>query len=101
MLDLVLDAPYYIDKEWFEADTGNRLMTRWDGTKVPVESVARSWWSNSSNRSAAFSSAGTVTIPAAYTRANSNGSYTAYHTGAGNHGTLVHHKHMEDNMVSL
>ncbi len=87
LLDLVLDAPYYIDKEWFEADAGNRLMTRWDGTKVPVESVARSWWSNSSNRSAAFSSAGTVTIPAAYTRANSNGSYTAYHTGAGNHGT--------------
>ena len=87
LLDLVLDAPYYIDKEWFEADAGNRLMTRWDGTKVPVESVARSWWSNSSNRSAAFSSAGTVTVPAAYTRANSNGSYTAYHTGSGNHGT--------------
>ena len=87
LLDIVLDAPYYIDKEWFEADTGNRLMTRWDGTKVPVESVARSWWSNSSNRSAAFSSAGTVSVPAAYTRANSNGSYTAYHTGSGNHGT--------------
>ena len=87
LLDIVLDAPYYIDKEWFEADTGNRLMTRWDGTKVPVESVARSWWSNSSNRSAAFSSVGTVSVPAAYTRANSNGSYTAYHTGAGNHGT--------------
>ena len=87
LLDLVLDAPYYIDKEWFEADVGNRLMDRWDGTKVPVESVARSWWSNSSNRSAAFSSVGTVSVPAAYTRANSNGSYTAYHTGAGNHGT--------------
>ena len=87
LLDIVLDAPYYIDKEWFEADTGNRLMTRWDGTKVPVESVARSWWSNSSNRSAAFSSVGTVSVPAAYTRANSNGSYTAYHTGSGNHGT--------------
>ena len=87
LLDIVLDAPYYIDKEWFEADTGNRLMTRWDGTKVPVESVARSWWSNSSNRSAAFSSAGTVSVPSGYTRANSNGSYTAYHTGSGNHGT--------------
>ena len=87
LLDLVLDAPYYIDKEWFEADVGNRLMDRWDGTKVPVESVARSWWSNSSNRSAAFSSAGTVSVPAGYTRANSNGSYTAYHTGSGNHGT--------------
>ena len=87
LLDLVLDAPYYIDKEWFEADVGNRLIDRWDGTKVPVESVARSWWSNSSNRSAAFSSVGTVTIPAAYTRANSNGSNTAYHTGSGDHGT--------------
>ena len=87
LLDIVLDAPYYIDKEWFEADVGNRLMTRWDGTKVPVESVARSWWSNSSNRSAAFSSAGTVSVPSGYTRANSNGSYTAYHTGSGNHGT--------------
>ena len=87
LLDLVLDAPYYIDKEWFEADVGNRLMDRWDGTKVPVESVARSWWSNSSNRSAAFSSVGTVTIPNGYTRAKCNGSNTAYHTGYGYHGT--------------
>ena len=43
LLDLVLDAPYYIDPAWFEADAGNRLTTRWDGTTVPVESVARSW----------------------------------------------------------
>ena len=52
VLDLVLDAPYYIDPAWFEADAGSRLTTRWDGTKVPVESVARSWWSDASQRSA-------------------------------------------------
>ena len=87
ILDLVLDSPYYIDSAWFEADSGNRLMTRWDGTKVPVESVAREWWSDASKRSAAYSSAGTVTIPSGYTRANSNGSNTAFKTGSGFHGT--------------
>ncbi len=89
LLDLVLDAPYYIDPAWFEADAGNRLTTRWDGTTVPVESVARSWWSNSSQRSSEFASAGTITSSSItnYTRAGSNGSNTAYHTGAGNHGT--------------
>ena len=89
LLDLVLDAPYYIDPAWFEADAGNRLTTRWDGTTVPVESVARSWWSNSSQRSSEFASAGTITSSSItnYTRAGSNGSNTAYHTGAGSHGT--------------
>ena len=89
LLDLVLDAPYYIDPAWFEADAGNRLTTRWDGTKVPVESVARSWWSNSSQRSSEFASAGTITSSSItnYTRAGSNGSNTAYHTGFGSHGT--------------
>jgi len=89
LLDLVLDAPYYIDPAWFEADAGNRLTTRWDGTKVPVESVARSWWSNSSQRSSEFASAGTITSSSItnYTRAGSNGSNTAYHTGTGSHGT--------------
>jgi len=77
VLDLVLDAPYYIDSAWFEADAGNRLMTRWDGTTVPVESVAKEWWSDSSKRSSAYSSVGTVTIPSTYTRANCNGSHTA------------------------
>ena len=89
LLDLVLDAPYYIDPAWFEADAGNRLTTRWDGTKVPVESVARSWWSNSSQRSSEFASAGTITSSSItnYTRAGSNGSNTAYQTGSGSHGT--------------
>lgn len=87
LLDLVLDAPYYIDSAWFEADASSRLMERWDGTTVPVESVAREWWSDASKRSSGFASAGTVTIPSGYTRANSNGSNTAYKTGTGFHGT--------------
>ena len=77
VLDLVLDAPYYIDSAWFEADAGNRLMLRWDGTTVPVESVAKEWWSDSTKRSATYASIGTVTIPTSYTRANCNGSNTS------------------------
>ncbi len=77
VLDLVLDAPYYIDPDWFNANPASRLTMRWDGTRVPVESVARLWWSDSSERSAAFSSIGTVsTITTSYTRANCNGSNT-------------------------
>ena len=77
VLDLVLDAPYYIDPDWFNANPGVRLTLRWDGTRVPVESVARLWWSDSSQRSAAFSSIGTVsTITTSYTRSNCNGSNT-------------------------
>ena len=68
VLDVVLDAPYYIDPDFFEANPGSRLTTRWDGTKVPVESVARAWWSNESTayRSAKYVSTnitgGTATI---------------------------------------
>lgn len=77
VLDLVLDAPYYIDPDWFNANPGVRLTLRWDGTRVPVESYARLWWSDSSQRSAAFSSIGTVsTITTSYTRSNCNGSNT-------------------------
>lgn len=76
VLDVVLDGPYYIDPEWFDADPGNRLTTRWDGTIVPVESVARAWWSNAGQRSAKFASAGTVTVSASYTRLNTSGDNT-------------------------
>jgi hypothetical protein len=86
LLDLVLDGPYYIDPDWFNANPNARLTTRWDGTRVPVESVARTWWSNSLQRSPQFASAGTVTIPSLYTRANCNGSNTAL-SFEGNHGT--------------
>ena len=48
VLDVILDGPYYLDPDFFEANPGSRLTTRWDGTKVPVESVARAWWGNES-----------------------------------------------------
>ena len=82
VLDLVLDAPYYLDPDYFDADAGNRLTTRWDGTVVPVESFARGWWTSTSNRSTRFNvanpNAGAVSsITSSYTRANCNGSNTA------------------------
>ena len=101
VLDLVLDSPYYLDPDFFNADPTNRLMTRWDGTTVPVESYARSWWNNNSTsyRSSKFVSPsnggtatgnddfGTITVFSSYTRAVSNGSNTAYQTGSGFHAT--------------
>ena len=88
LLDVVLEGPYYIDPAWFNADPATRITTRWDGTTVPVESVARTWWSNSAQRSAQFSTAGTVAIPGTYTRANCNGTNAAETPGSeGQHGT--------------
>lgn len=88
VLDVVLDGPYYIDPDWFDADPDNRLTTRWDGTIVPVESVARTWWGNGSQRSAAFANIGTVTVSSFYTRDNVHGSNSTYPTSAtATHGT--------------
>lgn len=104
VLDIYLDAPYYIDPDFFDNDAGNRLMTRWDGTVVPVESVARSWWSTNSlsSRSSKFvspSNGGTATGLndfgvinsgsqwSSYTRAACNGSNAAYCTGSQTHAT--------------
>jgi len=87
VLDLVLDAPYYIDPDWFNADPGNRLTTRWDGTIVPVDSVARDWWGNSAQRSVEFSTIGTVTVTSGYTRTACLGSNTARPTINTTHGT--------------
>ena len=76
VLDMLLDGPYYIDPDWFNAAPGSRLTTRWDGTTVPVESEARSWWTNANNRSAAFASYGTISaISVNYSRDNCNGDY--------------------------
>ena len=86
-LDLVLDSPYYIDKDWFEADASNRLVVRWDGTTVPTETAAKDWWSDSSKRSNQFANVGTVSIPAGYTRLNCNGSNTERNQWSGTHGT--------------
>ena len=101
VLDCVLDMPYYLDPDWFEGDASSRLMVRWDGTVVPVESYARDWWNNNStsSRSSKYVSPanggtatgnndfGTVTISADYTRARMNGSNTAEHTNSGYHAT--------------
>ena len=85
-LDLVLDAPYYIDPDWFNASASTRLMTRWDGTTVPVESVARSWWTSSTQRSSSFAVFGNIPVSSDYTRNGSNGSNTTFPT-TGTHGT--------------
>jgi len=55
LLDLVLDAPYYLDPDFFNANP-SRLTTRWDGTIVPTDSAAHDWWENNSTsyRSAKF-----------------------------------------------
>ena len=86
VLDLVLDSPYYIDPDYFNADSANRLVTRWDGTMVPVESVARSWWGSGANRSAQYANIGTVFITSNYTRNRAHGSNTTG-PGDGTHGT--------------
>ena len=73
VLDLVLDAPYYIDPDYFNADP-SRTIVRWDGTTTAAETPARLWWSDSTKRSAAFAGIGEVsTITTSYTRANCNG----------------------------
>jgi hypothetical protein len=88
VLDLVLDSPYYLDPEWFNASPGTRLITRWDGTVVPEETVARSWWSDAAQRSSRFANAGTVSISGSYTRINVSGNNTVRPSGGdGEHGT--------------
>tara|TARA_B100000073_G_C23723231_1_gene568365 strand:+ start:265 stop:2349 length:2085 start_codon:yes stop_codon:yes gene_type:complete len=100
LLDLILDAPYYLDPDFFNANASRRT-TRWDGTTVPTESAARAWWSNNSTtyRSAKFVSSGNggsatgaddfgiLSVNTSYTRRRCNGSNTAYQTGYGSHGT--------------
>ena len=98
VLDLILSAPYYIDPDFFEADSGSRLRVRWDGTTLPVETVARAWWGNESTtyRSAKYVSTniaggtavigsnedfGEITISSNYTEARQNGDNTNLHTG--------------------
>tara|TARA_B100001094_G_scaffold288972_1_gene305550 strand:+ start:11778 stop:14051 length:2274 start_codon:yes stop_codon:yes gene_type:complete len=102
VLDLVLDSPYYIDPDFFNASPSTRLETRWDGTTVPIESVAVAWWNNNSTsyRSSKFvspSNGGTATgnndfgilsgITSSYSRYRNNGSYNSRNMGFNTHGT--------------
>ena len=107
VLDVVLHAPYYIDPDFFEADPGNRLRVRWDGTTVPVESVARSWWQNenTSSRSAKYVSTnisggaavigsnedfGPIAVSNNYTEARHNGDIDTEHFGEYNGSQASH-----------
>ena len=53
VLDIVLDAPYYFDPEWFDA-VPSRTVVRWDGTRVPNATDAISWWEDRTKRSSKF-----------------------------------------------
>jgi hypothetical protein len=86
VLDVVLEGPYYLDPAWFNASPGTRLTVRWDGTTVPVESVARAWWNDSTQRSSQFAALGNVSVPSYYTRLNCNGNNTN-RPPDGSHGT--------------
>ena len=72
--DVILDGPYKVDPDFFNADPSNRLETvTIDGVSIGTrakESVARDWWANTgtSYRSAAYASIGTATISSSYTR---------------------------------
>ena len=100
-LDVILQGPYYLDPDFFEADTSNRLRVRWDGTTVPVDTVATDWWYDETKRSAKFCPVGSTTVDgdagtavansnedfgsiyvaSQYTETLHNGSNTALHTG--------------------
>ena len=89
LCDLVLEAPYYIDPDFFNASPSTRLTTRWDGTTVPVESAARNWWrfSSASYRSVGFTTFGTANVSTNYTRASCNGDNTQLAQNGSFHGT--------------
>lgn len=102
VLDLIFDSPYYIDPDFFNADSANRLMLRWDGTTVPTETAARNWWqkNNTTYRSSRFVSSsnggtatgdnnfGIITINAAYTRSSAHGDNSNMPSSSnGGHGT--------------
>jgi len=101
VLDLIFDSPYYIDPDFFNADSANRLMLRWDGTTVPTETAARNCWEINSTtyRSSKFVSAsnggtatgdndfGIITIVATYTRSNAHGDNINMPAFQGDHGT--------------
>ena len=73
--DLILDGPYKIDPDYFT--TNNHTYTKIvDGVNLGVgisSTAARAWWTNSSSRSAAFQSLGTVSsISSSYTVGHSH-----------------------------
>ncbi len=93
--DIVLDGPYYLDKEYFDTNSKTTIFL---GRTTCTEAAAKEWWTDVTKRSSELSSAPTLSsgsIPAAYTRANICGDYSNYPSHAGtessfaNHGTPV------------
>ena len=83
--DVILDGPYYIDPSYFTSNS--YTYTKPDGRIGITTASAHSWWENSSNRSGSFSSVGTISVPDAYTVANSLGIGGTSHTMTSSHGT--------------
>ena len=83
--DVILDGPYYIDPSYFTSN--GYTYTKPDGRIGITTTSAHSWWENSSNRSGSFSSVGTISVPDAYTVANSLGIGGTSHTMTSSHGT--------------
>ena len=83
--DIILDGPYYIDPNYFISNS--LTYTKPDGRIGITTSAAHNWWENSSNRSGSFSSVGTISVPDAYTVANSLGIGGTSHTMTSSHGT--------------
>ena len=68
VFDVILDGPYKADPAAFSGYTSNVTI---DGVNIgsrAQEARARQWWSDTTIRSSAFQSLGTLTIPATYTR---------------------------------
>ena len=83
--DVILDGPYYIDPSYFTSN--GHTYTKPDGRIGITTTSAHAWWENSSNRSGSFSSIGTLSVPDAYTVANSLGIGGTSHTMTSSHGT--------------
>jgi hypothetical protein len=69
--DIVLDGPYTIDPAYF--NTNSLTYTKADGRVGIATTAAHEWWENTTKRSGAYSSYGTVAIPSQYTVNNSMG----------------------------
>ena len=49
VLDILLDAPYYLDPDFFNSNPSFLLTTRWDGTRVPTDTAAKNWWNSATD----------------------------------------------------
>ena len=84
--DVILDGPYKVDPAAFSGYTETITI---DGVNIGTraqEARARSWWSNTSIRSAEFQSLGTLSITGLYTRIHAH-SKNGTNAVSSNHGT--------------